>query len=82
MQRQVCLTASDIVMGVLIGSYRHRWEFSLYDAEIIREHSRQQGHVALINFNHRSPKDERQFSPHEAQRYIDKINQQPDVAQY
>ena len=42
---------------------------SAYDAEIIREHSKQQGHVALIDFNHRSPKDERQFAPHEAQRY-------------
>jgi len=40
-----------------------------YDAEIIREHSRQQGHVPLIDFNHRSPKDERQFAPHEAERY-------------
>lgn len=42
---------------------------SAYDAEIIGEHSKQQGHVALIDFNHRSPKDERQFLPHEAQRY-------------
>lgn len=40
-----------------------------YDAEIIREHSKQLGHVALIDYNHRSPKDERQFAPHEAQRY-------------
>ena len=42
---------------------------SAYDAEIIREHSKQQGHVPLIDFNHRSPKDERQFEPHEVQRY-------------
>lgn len=42
---------------------------SAYDAEIIREHSKQQGHVPLIDFNHRSPKDERCFAPHEAQRY-------------
>lgn len=40
-----------------------------YDSEIIREHSKQLGHVPLIDFNHRSPKDERQFDPHEAQRY-------------
>lgn len=40
-----------------------------YDAEIIREHSLQQGHIPLIDYNHRSPKDERQFAPHEAQRY-------------
>ena len=40
-----------------------------YDSEIIREHSRSLGHVALIDFNHRSPNDTREFSPHEAQRY-------------
>ena len=40
-----------------------------YDSAIIREHSKQLGHVPLIDFNHRSPKDERQFDPHEAQRY-------------
>lgn len=42
---------------------------SAYDAQIIREHSRSLGHVPLIDFNHRSPKDTRTFSPHEAQRY-------------
>lgn len=42
---------------------------SAYDAEIIREHSKQQGHVPLIDFNHRGPKDKRSFDPHEAQRY-------------
>jgi len=42
---------------------------SAYDAEIIREHSRQQGHVPLIDFNHRSSKDEWQFESHEAQRH-------------
>lgn len=40
-----------------------------YDSEIIREHSKQLGHVPLIDYNRRSPKDERQFAPHEAQRY-------------
>ena len=40
-----------------------------YDSEIIREHSKQLGHVPLIDYNHRSPNDERQFDPHEAQRY-------------
>jgi Transposase DDE domain/Transposase domain (DUF772) len=40
-----------------------------YDADIIREYSVQQGHIPLIDFNRRSPKDERQFAPHEAQRY-------------
>ena len=42
---------------------------SAYDAEIIRVHSQSLGHVALIDFNHRSPKDERTFAPHEAVRY-------------
>ncbi|MBY0501378.1 MAG: transposase [Alphaproteobacteria bacterium] len=40
-----------------------------YDSEIIREHSSSLGHVALIDFNHRSPNDTREFAPHEAQRY-------------
>lgn len=40
-----------------------------YDSEIIREHSKQLGHVPLIDYNRRSPKDERRFDPHEAQRY-------------
>jgi hypothetical protein len=42
---------------------------SAYDAEIIRNHSQSLGHVPLIDFNHRSPKDTRTFAPHEAQRY-------------
>lgn len=40
-----------------------------YDSEIIREHSKQLGHVPLIDYNHRGPNDERQFDPHEVQRY-------------
>lgn len=40
-----------------------------YDAKIIRDHSDSLGHVALIDFNHRSPKDTREFLPHEAKRY-------------
>lgn len=40
-----------------------------YDSEIIREHSKQLGHVPLIDYNRRSLKDARQFAPHEAQRY-------------
>ena len=42
---------------------------SAYDAEVIRSYSRVLGHVPLIDFNHRSPKDTRTFAPHEAQRY-------------
>lgn len=40
-----------------------------YDSDIIREHCKKLGHVPLIDFNRRSPKDERKFAPHEAQRY-------------
>ncbi len=40
-----------------------------YDAEVIRECSLSLGHVPLIDFNHRSPSDTREFAPHEAQRY-------------
>jgi hypothetical protein len=40
-----------------------------YDSEIIREHSKQLGHVPLIDYNRREPNDERQFAPHETQRY-------------
>ena len=40
-----------------------------YDSEIIREYRSSLGHVALIDFNHRSPNDTREFAPHEAQRY-------------
>jgi len=40
-----------------------------YDAQIIRDHSKSKGHVPLIDFNRRSPKDTREFAPHEAVRY-------------
>ena len=42
---------------------------SAYDTGLIRLHSQSLGHVALIDFNHRSPKDTRAFDPHEAVRY-------------
>jgi hypothetical protein len=42
---------------------------SAYDAPIIREHSASLGHVSLIDFNSRRGNDEREFSPHEKQRY-------------
>jgi len=42
---------------------------SAYDAKTIRDHSQSLGHVPLIDFNHRGPKDTRRFAPHEAQRY-------------
>ena len=40
-----------------------------YDSQIIRDYEVSLGHVPLIDFNHRSPKDEREFLPHEANRY-------------
>ena len=42
---------------------------SAYDSVIIRGYSRVLGHVPLIDFNKRSPKDTRAFEPHEAERY-------------
>jgi len=42
---------------------------SAYDCGSIRLYSQSLGHVPLIDFNHRSPKDTRAFAPHEAQRY-------------
>lgn len=42
---------------------------SAYDSVIIRGYSRVLGHVPLIDFNKRSPKDTRAFAPHEAERY-------------
>jgi len=40
-----------------------------YDAQMIRDYAVSLDHVGLIDFNHRSPKDTRAFSPHEAERY-------------
>lgn len=42
---------------------------SAYDSGLIRFHSRSLGHVPLIDFNHRSEADTREFEPHEAVRY-------------
>jgi len=40
-----------------------------YDAQVIRDYISSNGRVPLIDFNHRGPKDQRCFAPHEAQRY-------------
>jgi hypothetical protein len=40
-----------------------------YDSKIIRDYSVSKGRVALIDFNHRGPKDTRSFEKHEAERY-------------
>ena len=42
---------------------------SVYDAAVIRAHTVSLGQIPLIDINHRRPKDERAFDPHEAQRY-------------
>lgn len=40
-----------------------------YDSAILRERAKEHNHVALIDFNHRSPKDTRTFTPPEKRRY-------------
>lgn len=40
-----------------------------YDAQIIRDYIAKKERVALIDFNHRSPNDQRSFDPAEAERY-------------
>jgi hypothetical protein len=42
---------------------------SAYDAQTIRHHIAKKGHVPLIDFNRRSPKDERKFEDFEKERY-------------
>jgi hypothetical protein len=42
---------------------------SAYDAQIIRDQISRKGRVPLIDFNHRSPKDERKFEDFEQERY-------------
>ena len=42
---------------------------SAYDAQVIRDTLSKAGHVALIDFNHRSPNDTRAFDPCETERY-------------
>lgn len=50
-------------------TYLYELMDSAYDASIIRENALSNGHVPLIDFNRRSPKDKRAFAPHEAERY-------------
>ena len=50
-------------------SYCYELMDAAYDAKIIRDDSASCGHVALIDFNRRSPNDTREFAPHEAIRY-------------
>ena len=50
-------------------TYLYALKDAAYDSLLIRNHMRSLGHVPLIDFNRRGPKDERAFAPHEAQRY-------------
>ncbi len=64
---QVALPLHNITKGRIT----HLYEVmdSAYDAQLIRDALSNAGHVALIDFNHRSPNDTRAFDPCEAARY-------------
>ena len=64
---QVALPLHNITKGRIT----HLYELmdSAYDAKVIRDALSEAGHVALIDFNHRSPNDTRAFDPCEAKRY-------------
>lgn len=52
-----------------------------YDNQITRDHVTSLGHVPLIDFNRRGPKDQRQFEPFEQERYknrssVERVNSQ------
>lgn len=50
-------------------TYLYELMDAAYDASVIRDYIVSKDRVALIDFNRRSPKDERKFLPHEAERY-------------
>ena len=64
---QVALPLSQITEQRII----HYYDLmdTAYDSKIIRDYSISKGRVALIDFNHRGPKDTRSFEKHEVQRY-------------
>ena len=64
---QVSLPLSKLTEGRAI--YFYELMDAAYDASIIRAYVAAMGRVALIDFNRRSPKDERKFLPHEVTRY-------------
>ena len=49
--------------------YLYEIKDSAYDTAILRQRAADKGHVALTDFNHRSPNDNRCFAPHEKIRY-------------
>ncbi len=50
-------------------TYLYELKDAAYDSAILRERSEEHNHVALIDFNRRSPKDTRAFTPPEKRRY-------------
>jgi hypothetical protein len=55
-------------------TYLYELMDAAYDAEVIRDFVASRNHVALIDFNHRGPKDERCFLSHEAHHYKVRIS--------
>jgi hypothetical protein len=72
---QVSLPLSKLTEGRAI--YFYELMDAAYDASIIRAYVAAKGRIALIDFNHRSPKDERKFLPHEAERYNGRSSAEP-----
>lgn len=66
-ESQVALPLSNITQARVT----HLYDLmdSACDSKIIRDYSVSKGRVALIDYNHRSPKDIRAFLPHEAESY-------------
>ena len=65
---QVAIALSKLTDQKLL-HYFYELMDAAYDAQIIRTYIISKDRVPLIDFNHRSPKDERNFAPHEARRY-------------
>jgi hypothetical protein len=64
---QVSIPLAEITQSRV--TYCYELMDSAYDAAVIRDYTASKGHVGLIDFNHRSPKDERKFEDFEAERY-------------
>ena len=59
----------DLTTCLFIGDDWYESMDAAYDAQIIRDFVAASGHVALIDFNHRSKNDTRSFTALEAERY-------------
>ena len=64
---QVALPLARITSGKV--TYLYEVMDAAYDAQVIRDDIQKAGRVALIDYNHRSPNDQREFAPHEKERY-------------